>query len=657
MAERHEEPDTATEPALDQASPAAVSLALGRTGKGGKALDVEATGFLRDQRRLINLQTEHLHEQRELQTSRLRWGRFSDRMKAMLQVMTAAVGLAVATAVAVLAWQAHEDRGLTITAFSVPPDLAQRGLTGQVVAARVLDRLSELQTETVSIRPASTYARDWGDDIKVEIPETGVSVGELNRFLRQWLGDETRVSGEVVRTASGLSVTARAGVDPGKSAQGAEGDIDALIAKAAEALYAATQPYRYAAYLDAHGKPDEAMATYTRLAKSGTLEDRRWAYTGWAAALIQSGDNAGAADVLREGQRLGLDLHDTGGDNSLVRAESNLGHSQAVLDVMRKGLQRDRKSKLRTIFDGPAARRVQAASIAAELGDSRSAARGVGEVGDLSLEGGGVASALLLAAATEQVADHDVSGGRRALDLHGLRAPDPGGLSHRSLEMKAATVLEDWARFIALSEREEAWALAQGPVQKDNLERGIWPALAVAYARIGRQAEAEALAAGTPLDCDPCLDARAQVAAARKDWAGADSWFATLERRGPEIPSIDLDWGQALLAKGDLDGAIAKLTLAHEKGPHFADPLELWGEALMRKGDYAGAVAKFAEADTDAPKWGGNHMRWGEALMLSGRYAEARAQYEAADGMDLSKPDRAALNVLLARTAAGPLHG
>ncbi len=77
----------------------------------------------------------------------------------------------------------------------------------------------------------------------------------------------------------------------------------------------------------------------------------------------------------------------------------------------------------------------------------------------------------------------------------------------------------------------------------------------------------------------------------------------------------------------------------------------------MRKGDYAGAVAKFAEADTDAPKWGGNHMRWGEALMLSGRYAEARAQYEAADGMDLSKPDRAALNVLLARTAAGPLHG
>ncbi len=48
---------------------------------------------------------------------------------------------------------------------------------------------------------------------------------------------------------------------------------------------------------------------------------------------------------------------------------------------------------------------------------------------------------------------------------------------------------------------------------------------------------------------------------------------------------------------------------------------------------------------------------WGEALMLQGRYREARAQYEAAGGMDLSQPDRAALNVLLARTASGPLHG
>ena len=96
-----------------------------------------------------------------------------------------------------------------------------------------------------------------------------------------------------------------------------------------------------------------------------------------------------------------------------------------------------------------------------------------------------------------------------------------------------------------------------------------------------------------------------------------------MDRQAPEIPFWDADWGQTLLDKGDADGAIAKLSQAHRKGPHFADPLELWGEALM----------------------------------LSGRNAEARAQYVAANGMDLSKPDRAALIVLLARTASGALHG
>ena len=77
----------------------------------------------------------------------------------------------------------------------------------------------------------------------------------------------------------------------------------------------------------------------------------------------------------------------------------------------------------------------------------------------------------------------------------------------------------------------------------------------------------------------------------------------------------------------------------------------------MAKRDYAGALAKFAEADRNAPRWGRNHMMWGEALMLSGRYAEARRQFEAAAEMDLSGSDRAALEVLLRRTATGPLHG
>ncbi|HEY5411942.1 MAG TPA: hypothetical protein VIJ94_14565, partial [Caulobacteraceae bacterium] len=170
MAERIEEaeseaPDGAVSGADGVA--AVMAAALKRRRKTGSNGDAEFDGFLRDQRRLVNLQTEHLHEQRELMLSRLRLGRWKDRVSLALQAMTAVVGLAIAGAVAGMAWQAHEDHGVSIAAFSVPPDLAQRGMTGQVVASELLDRLSDLQARTVTGRPASSYANDWGGDIKV----------------------------------------------------------------------------------------------------------------------------------------------------------------------------------------------------------------------------------------------------------------------------------------------------------------------------------------------------------------------------------------------------------------------------------------------------------------------------------------------------------
>jgi tetratricopeptide (TPR) repeat protein len=210
---------------------------------------------------------------------------------------------------------------------------------------------------------------------------------------------------------------------------------------------------------------------------------------------------------------------------------------------------------------------------------------------------------------------------------------------------------EDWsdmARFLPAFERT---------LPSDIVAYNLRPREAYVLARLGRTAEAGALISQSPPDCPDCALRHGQIAALAGHWAEADRWFADAVRQGPSIPQAPTLWGAALLAKGDVDGAIAKLKDAHRKGPHYADPLELWGEALIRKGDFAGAVAKFTEAGEYAPRWGRDHMLWGEALMLGGRYREARAQYEAASGMDLSKPDRAAVDVLLARTAKGALHG
>ena len=132
MAEIEDTSEGAAPEAPVEASSAAVGLALGRASKTSKPLDAKAAAFLDEQTRLVRLQTEHMHEQRELVLSRLRWGRFGDRLKALLQLMTVLVGLVIVAVIGVMAWHAHETSGLVIDAFSVPPDLARDGLTGQV---------------------------------------------------------------------------------------------------------------------------------------------------------------------------------------------------------------------------------------------------------------------------------------------------------------------------------------------------------------------------------------------------------------------------------------------------------------------------------------------------------------------------------------------
>ena len=120
------------------------------------------------------------------------------------------------------------------------------------------------------------------DDIKVEIPETGVSIGEAYRFLRSWLGHETHISGEVNRTATGIALAARIGTESSADFTGAESDLDAMMQKAAERLYGITQPYRYGAYLGQQGRPTDAYSVIVlqALAKTGPLSERAWAYNG-----------------------------------------------------------------------------------------------------------------------------------------------------------------------------------------------------------------------------------------------------------------------------------------------------------------------------------------------------------------------------------------
>jgi hypothetical protein len=280
----------------ENADVAALAIALGNTGK----LDPRAAAYLEKQGRLAELQSRRLHAQHAFELSHLRWRRFKDQMSGALQTMAAVIALMVVIGLGAAIWSAANDQGLVIEAFSVPPDLAARGLTGEVIANKILDRLSAFQAQTVSQRVSASYANNWGDDIKVQIPETGVSIGEFNRALHQWLGHETRISGEIYRLPGGVAIAARVGGQSTPVFRGGEADIDTLVDKTAERIYRSTQPYRYAAWLTNNGRLAESNAVLQSVVDGGNAHERAWAYNGMAHNTIILGEVAKADEFARK---------------------------------------------------------------------------------------------------------------------------------------------------------------------------------------------------------------------------------------------------------------------------------------------------------------------------------------------------------------------
>jgi hypothetical protein len=660
MAEHTEEEGFEGTERPEQPNPTAVAIALGRVPPGAGADATEATAFLRDQRRLINLQAEHLHEQRELVLTHLKVRRWKDRLSLALQTLGIGVGAAVVLILIVAAWRAHEDRSLIINAFSVPPELARDGLTGEVVAARFLDRLQALQTATESDRPANTFENNWGEQIKLEIPETGLRWGDVEKLLREKLGHVSYVTGEVYKTATGIALTAREGDVSPQTFVGSQEDLDLLEQRAAEAVYRITQPYRFSDYLEQHGRVTDAFNVIADLATNGPPSERPWAYSKWAQFDLM--DHADA-DAARLHARLGFGLStaaDVDADIALIAAEVWSGHEELALQLSKDlDPKAHRQSAETTAAFFESNSHVSAAWLASLRGDLKASAAEwllVSKARDYI----GLARLARALAATDYTLDHDPLAAREALaplqptdDLSFLQTDAVAAFTGLPAFWEAAE-RGDWTTALADARAADAWLEEHKTRLKvATLMQRVWmrPLAALAQAKSGDFAGAEALIATTPEDCYLCVRVRGQIAAAKHDWAVAERWFGEAAAQSPSLPFAYTEWGAERLSKGDPDGAIVEFARAHQAGPHFADPLEQWGEALLRKGNFRGATDKFREADREAPRWGRNHLRWGEALLRAGRVKDARMQFGTVNALALDAQDRAALATLVAAPA------
>ncbi len=609
----------------------------------------EARDYLRRQSRLADLQIDTLEKQDEFETSHLRWRRFNDQMKGAMQIMLVLVGALFVFGIGAAVWSAAHDDGVVIEAFNVPPDMQQRGLSGSVVSSMLLDKLTALQSQIDSARAPNSYA-STGDDIKVLIPDTGISISEAYRYLVGWLGHQTHISGDIYRTAKGITVVVRTSGNPGASFEGGEDKLGELMEHAAEAVYRQTQPFRYAVHMLNYGRFAEGDTVLGDLAMNGPPLEKPWAYALWMYPALGQGDIATA--IARVQRATALDPHNLLAQSNLAQIEAVAGHDEAELRA-------DIDAKAAAAAGGgdqilPTARvamdEQNDANIGEETGDYASAvAQYDKEIGELDFNGSRWTGTYMKSA--DLALSHDIAASRRALGTYTDAALVPhanigSGWNQTNIDFpqfEQFAALGDWS-----AARRDIQAVAASPAAKDPhsvlpIRVMLFPRVAQAQAKMGDFKAAWDTIGHTPLDCYFCARVRGQIAAEQKNWNGAAYWFARAVALAPSIPFAYSDWGRMLIVKGDLDGAIANFEVAHQKGPHFADPLEFWGEALIAQNRSDLALAKFEEANKYAPHWGRLHLKWGEALWWSGDKAGATKQFAAASALDLTNTEKSEL--------------
>jgi hypothetical protein len=607
LGDEEEKPEVEAPEALAGAEAFASAVAAKLAGNDPEVAR-KTVDFLNEQTQLLKVQKEHLEDEHALRLAHLRHElgeenirRFGLRLRVGVQLFVVLFATVIGIGVAIMIRDAVTSRSVIVDPFDAPASLAEKGLTGRVVAAGVLDRLIQLQVATRIAAQKREISSAWTNEIAIDVPETGLSLGQIERILKTRFGHDQHINGDLVKTDStGLALTVRgAGVLP-KTFSDQKGDLDALQSQAAEYVYGESQPGLFVHYLTNDvARYDDAIAfAKSHLAKAN-VDDQPLLLNYWANAISSRGDLHGEAQALplyKEAVRIKPDYW-TGYDN-IMFALSALGDEEGVLPVGQqmmklaggrpgKADENDYVTYDEEVYNLRASRAGYLADFAATGGTSLSAAEVlfIAQL-DVQLHEVDTARLRLTTAVWDPKSHMDVA---QAYYAQALLAEEIGDLS------KAAKYWDDYAEMYA------------DPVVATGTPTFMcWAA--PTYQRTGQPAKADAaleapmkaIGIGTYIDC---YRFKGDVLELRGDWAGAQEWYAKAVKLGPSIPSGYYSWGVALAKHGDLDGAAAKFKDANQKGPHWADPLKAWGDVLVTQGKIKEALVKYDDALKYSPNW------------------------------------------------------
>ncbi len=572
--------------------PTAAALAA-EVAKNNPELAQEAAAYFRKQGHLVEIQTEHLHEQRAVNLQLLKIKRFGERLRVGLQVFLILVATVIGIGVAVLIHDAITSRRVVIEPFHAPPNLAARGIDGTVVASGLLDQLGQLQSATRTGFIARNLASAWTNNISLSVPETGISISEISRLLRDRFGHDVLIDGDLIETLTGgLALTVRGNTVPPKTFEGSATEIQKLTIEAAEYVYSKSQPARWAAYLTNEERYEEAVQFVRTAIASAEPPERPALLNSWGIAIQNTGGST--LEALKFYQ-------------AAVKLQPNywVAHSNVMNSLMMDG---DEEGAWRAGEDmrraaggrpGGAAETYYVNwdyltwNLKAWLDSSVADAEANAGVGTYVGSAGPTIAdiqarlhdpeAAELALKTTKDDPHDPTIGAMTHFVRGRLAAEAGDAASAAADMEAF-----------------GKAYADPAVYTNTPGYNCWIASAEEAAGHPDKADALLKSAGSFVDC---YRFHADILVGRGDWSGAQKAYAEAVALAPDLPAAYYSWGVALARRGDLAGAESKLKDANLRGPHWADPLKAWGDVLVKQSSAKDALAKYDEALKYAPNW------------------------------------------------------
>ncbi len=556
-----------------------------REGRGG------AAAFLLAHKNLVELQASYVHEEREIVRRAAHLKRISDMLRIVAQGAFIVIGLALASGVVAMWWNALSSNAVIVDAFEVPMSLTDSGLGGRVVAGKVLDGLLKIQDDTKFAAASQKIVGAWSNAIELKLPEAGISIDQISGALHRAFGHDLHIDGALVTGSDGtLKLSVRGDGIPPSTFAGREDDVDALTQRAAEYIYGYAQPALYASYLIGADRSADCVSFISAVLPRTRDEDRAVLANLWGEAFLTLNRATEAENRFRFALR--VNPHYWRAWRSLLTALRLTRGEEAAYQsgvTMRKEAD--------SLWFGPKPTRYDRTSFAQLTLDPGAVIAGLMTDRRLAQREGAEYNASSWIAEQEAVR-HDWIAMRVYL---AESAPSEATTVFDAQSLFAQEALEAGHDAAAVGMFEAADALWHAAPLLQAFFPDFECTVGQAYLAAGQVAKA--LAIRVDRKFARCGAFQADALDRAGQWAAAQEAYRAAETAAPDLSFAYYREGLARLRHDDLTGAVRQLTRAQRLSPGWADPLKALGDASAARGQWVEALKYYDQALRLAPAW------------------------------------------------------